>query len=144
LRVLFDTSTLIGAMVEGHPDHERCLPWLERARRGTLEFLVAAHTIAELYAVLSTYPTRPRISPAAAARLVRENVARQASLIPLTGSDYEAVIIQLAERVLPGGVVYDALIARAALKGRAERLVTLNPRDFLRIWTGRPGVVVAP
>jgi predicted nucleic acid-binding protein len=135
---------LLAAMLEQHRDHGRCLPWLQRAQRGALELQVAAHSIAELYAVLSSYPTRPRISTAAAARLIRENVIATASVIALTGTDYAAVISRLAERSLPGGVVYDALIAQAALKAGADRLVTLNPRDFQRVWTGPATALVAP
>lgn len=144
MRALFDTSVLVAAMIEGHPEHDRALAWLERARRGTLEFFVAAHSVAELYAVLSAYPTRPRISPAAAFRLVRENVVTAARLVPLTARDYTAVVSQLAERSLAGGIVYDALVARAATKAKADRLVTLNPRDFHRVWTGPAGAIVAP
>ncbi len=130
-------------MVEGHPEHDRALAWLERARRGALEFLVAAHSLAELYAVLSAYPTRPRISPAVAARLVRENVVAAAKLVTLTAADYTKVVSRLAERSLAGGVVYDGLIAHAAIKAKADRIVTLNPRDFHGVWTGSAGAVVS-
>ncbi|HJS57618.1 MAG TPA: type II toxin-antitoxin system VapC family toxin [Vicinamibacteria bacterium] len=63
MKVLFDTSVLVAAMVEGHPEHDRALAWLERARRGALEFFVAAHSLAELCAVLSaSWPARPSTS----------------------------------------------------------------------------------
>ncbi|HEV2064753.1 MAG TPA: PIN domain-containing protein, partial [Thermoanaerobaculia bacterium] len=74
MKVLFDTSVLVAAMVEPHPVHERALSWLKRARVGDFEFLVASHTLAELYAVLTTLPVRPRISPEIASRLVQQNV----------------------------------------------------------------------
>lgn len=144
MKALFDTSVLVAAMVEDHPQHERCLPWLQRARAGKLDFLVAAHTLAELFAVLSSYPTRPRLAPAVAARLVRENVSDGARVIGLSTSDYEAVIREMAAMSLAGGVVYDALIARAARKAGAERLLTLNPRDFLRVWPGGAAVITPP
>ncbi len=34
---------------------------------------------------------------------------------------------------LPGGTVYDALIAQAAVKAKAEVLLTLNLKDFQRL-----------
>ena len=144
MKALFDTSVLVAAMVEDHPQHERCLPWLQRARQGKVDFLVSAHTLAELFAVLSSYPTRPRLSPAVAARLVRENVSAGARLVPLAASDYDAVIREMAELSLAGGVVYDALIARAARKAGAERLLTLNPRDFLRVWPDGARIITTP
>lgn len=63
MRVLFDTSTLIAAMIEGHPAHSLALPWLQRVKAKTDAGLVAAHTLAELYAILTRLPVNPRISP---------------------------------------------------------------------------------
>ncbi len=34
---------------------------------------------------------------------------------------------------LPGGGIYDALIAQAALKANVDRLLTLNPNDKLLV-----------
>lgn len=34
---------------------------------------------------------------------------------------------------LPDGGIYDALIAQAALKANIDRLLTLNPNDFVRL-----------
>ncbi len=114
--------------------HERSLVWLRRAKAEELEMLVASHTIAELYGVLTTLPLRPRITPDTALRLIRENVRKIAKIVPLSVSDYEATIERLAELGIPGGAVYDALIARAAEKSSAERLLTLNASDFERVW----------
>ncbi len=144
MKVLFDTSVLVAAMIEDHPQHARCLDWLQQAREGKLDFTVGAHTLAELFAVLSSYPTRPRLSPAVAARLVRENVVAGAHIVALSVKDYEAVIGTMAGLSLAGGVVYDALITRAASKAGAERLLTLNPRDLLRVWPGGAAVITAP
>ena len=144
MKVLFDTSVLVAGIVEAHPQHERCLPWLQKARASTIEPLVTAHTLAELYAVLSSYPTRPRLSPALAGRLVRENVSAVARVVTLSAGDYLAAIGNAAELSLSGGVIYDALIVRAAQKAGAERLLTRNPRDFLRIWPDGAGVILSP
>ena len=114
--------------------HERSLVWLKRAKAEELEMLVASHTIAELYGVLTTLPLRPRITPDTALRLILENVRKIAKIVPLSVSDYEATIERLAELGIPGGAVYDALIARAAEKSSAERLLALNASDFERVW----------
>lgn len=144
MRVFFDTSVLVAAIIEGHPQHVRAFPWLDKARKGRLTFLVAAHSLAELYAVLSSYPTAPRIAPGVAARLVQENVQASARVIALSARDYALVIRGLAELSLAGGVVYDGLLARAAQKARAQRLLTLNPEDFLRVWPEGAGIVAPP
>jgi predicted nucleic acid-binding protein len=41
-------------------------------------------------------------------------------------------------------VVYDALIAQAAVKGGAESIVTLNVSDFRRVTQGMPLVIREP
>jgi predicted nucleic acid-binding protein len=136
VKVLFDTSVLVAAIVEAHSAHERALPWLARGRSGKLDAVVSAHTAAETFAVLSTMPLSPRIGPGLARQLVRENVLSVARVVALSARDYAAVIDELGDLGVPGGAVYDALIARAAVKAQADQLLTLNPKDFLRVWPG--------
>jgi predicted nucleic acid-binding protein len=143
-RVLFDTSVLVAAMTEKHAAHGRALPWLKRALAGEIVFVVAAHSIAELYAVLTTLPGTPRISPAAAARLIRENVESNAEITSLGAADYSALARRFSELGLAGGAIYDGLIARAAQKSRADRLLTFNDRDFLRVWPEVAGILTVP
>jgi predicted nucleic acid-binding protein len=86
----------------------------------------------------------PRIAPAIAWRLIHENVEPTATVVPLTPADYRLTLRRLMELGLSGGVVYDALIARAAQKAKVERLLTLNPDDFGRVWPEGAAVVSAP
>jgi predicted nucleic acid-binding protein len=72
MRTLFDTSVLVAAFIEGHPKHERALPWLSKAKAQEFEFVVSSHTLAALYAVLTTLPVKPRISPNVSWRLLQE------------------------------------------------------------------------
>lgn len=144
MKVLFDTSVLVAALIEAHPKHSDAAPWLTRAKAGEITFLVASHTLAELYSVLSTLPTRPRIVPADAWRLVRENVAEKADLIALTPFDTAETVRQASERGLSGGVIYDALIARAAEKAGADHLLTLNKSDFRRVSPATEAILLVP
>jgi predicted nucleic acid-binding protein len=143
MKVLFDTSVLVASMVEAHPMHDRSRPWLTRAKRGEVELAVSAHSIAELYAVLSSLPLRPRISPHTATQLIKENLFAGAEIVPLSADDYCQVISDLAVRGFSGGITYDALMAHCADKAGAERLLTLNPADFERVWpSGRDRIAV--
>lgn len=45
---------------------------------------------------------------------------------------------------LSGGVVYDAVHTEVARRARVDLVVTLNPGDFERVWTGRPERLVSP
>jgi len=144
VRVLFDTSVLVAALVEAHPRHDRALPWLKRAQASEIDFLVSSHSLAELYSVLSTLPARPRLSPAQAWRLVLENVASSARLVALSPTDYTATLQRASELGLSGGVIYDALIARAAEIAEADRLLTFNEADFRRVLLERQSILLAP
>lgn len=144
MRILFDTSVIVAAMVEAHPFHKQALPWLKKAKENDFELIIAAHTLAELYAVLSTLPVRPRISPGIAWHLIHENIESTAKIITLTPSEYSLTIKAMSEKGLSGGIIYDALIAKAALKAKADRLLTLNKKDFEKIVPGNEIILYSP
>ena len=97
MKTLFDTSVLIAGIVEPHPMHIRALPWLQSAKAGKIDFLVASHTLAELYAVLTTLPLKPRISSLIAWRLVHDNVETSARIVSLSPSDYKSTVKHISE-----------------------------------------------
>lgn len=144
MRVLLDTSVLLAALVRSHPRHAEARPWLVRARAGEIVIVLAAHTLAELHATLTTLPVRPRISPQTAERLRDDNLPETTEIVALTVDDYRAVVQGAVGLGLAGGVIYDALIARAAENGRADRLVTLNESDFRRAWPGGADRITSP
>ena len=134
MKILFDTSVLVAAMVEPHPMHSHAFPWLARAKSKEFEMTVAAHTLAELYAVLTTLPLIPRITPGAARRLIHDNVETTAWIISLSSKEYVSVIKNLSDSGLSGGIIYDALIIKAAQKADVRKILTLNVNDFKRVW----------
>jgi len=144
VKIFFDTSVLVAALVEGHPHHARSFASLKRALGNGNEFLVSSHTLAELYAVLTALPVSPRISPGMAGRLIEESVFRRARVIALSVTDYLTVLRRAADSALAGGNIYDALIFMAAEKAGAECLLTLNPADFQRAGPGENGFLQTP
>ncbi len=134
MKILFDTSVMIAAMVEPHPMHSRAFPWLRRGKGGEFDILVSSHTLAELYAVLTTLPVSPKIKPWMARQLIYDNIQKISKIISLSSSDYISVIKQMADLGLSGGSVYDALIARSAQKSKVDHLITFNVDDFKRVW----------
>jgi predicted nucleic acid-binding protein len=142
--VFFDTSVLVAGMVEPHPKHGRSRAWLERARAGEFEWAVAGHSLAETYSVLTSLPVKPRISPGGARRLIRENIESSARIVTLTSADHGSVLDRMALLGIIGGNVYDALLAGAAEKAGARRLLTLNPEDFQKAWPEGKGIITVP
>ncbi|MBE9145364.1 hypothetical protein [Planktothrix mougeotii] len=47
--------------------------------------------------------------------------------------DYYEIIENMRNLGLTGGVIYDNLIAHAALKGEIDKILTLNPKHFIRL-----------
>ena len=144
MRVLFDTSVLVASLVRSHTMHARAGSWHRKAMRGELEFLVSAHTLAELYSVLTSLPLRPRIQPPVALALVERNVRKPATVVFLDGQDYADVLGEVARLGLTGGAVYDAVIVHAARKGGADRLLTFNERHFRLAWPEGGDRIVVP
>ena len=144
MKILFDTSVLVAGIVERHPMHESAFPWLKGANAGQFEFIVSAHSLAELYAVLTTLPLSPKIAPGTAWRLIREDVQSRAKVIPLSPTDYGSVIRRMAELGLSGGAVYDAIIAKAPEKAGIDHILTLNPDDFKRVWPEGEALIRLP
>ena len=131
-------------MLESHPAHQRALPWLQRAKRKEIVAVVAAHSLAELYAILTRLPLKPPIPPSMAWQMIQENVLAIFEVIPLSESDYRAVLEHLAQTGITGGVTYDALIAYAAIKAQVDQLLTLNEKDFRRVYPSLSEQIVAP
>jgi len=143
VRILLDTSVLVAAMVESHPAHARALPWVQRVQDGVDIGLVAAHSLAELYAIFTTLPVQPRIPPAVAQQLIN-NILGRFKVVFLSDEDYIAVINHLSDLGIVGGATYDALILHAAVKANADRVVTLNEKDFLRVHPALADKIVSP
>ena len=144
MKILLDTSILVAAMVETHPAHEQGFAWLKRVTDGPDKGLVAAHSLAELYAVLTTLPVYPPISPLDAWQLIRHNVIEKLEIVFLSEQDYIQVIEHLAALGIVGGATYDALILRAADNAGVDLVVTLNEKDFQRVYPYLADKVVAP
>jgi len=144
MKVFFDTSVLVAGVIESHPAHERVFSWFRRVADQEVELFVAAHSLAEFYAVLTRLPINPKITPAMAVRLLRENIEAVAHIVSLTKGEYLQVVTGMAELGLTGGVVYDAIIAEAAKKSNCEAILTLNRRDFVRVWPEGEGRIIEP
>lgn len=144
MRILLDTSVLVAAMVEAHPAHEQGWAWLKRVTDGTDKGLVAAHSLAELYAILTTLPVHPPISPSEAKQLIQHNVVGKLEIVSLSEQDYIQVVEHLAALGIVGGATYDALILCAAVNANVDLVITLNKRDFQRVYPNFADRIVTP
>lgn len=143
MRILLDTSVLVAAMVEAHPAHERSLIWLKRVTNASDTGLIAAHSLAEVYAVLTTLPVQPPISSTDAMQLIQHNLIDKLEVVVLSAQDYSSLLQSLSSLGIVGGAIYDALILRAAEKAKVDQVVTLNERDFRRVYPSLANKIVS-
>jgi len=133
MRVLFDTSTLLAALLQHHPAHGSALPWLKQAQDREIEGIVSAHKLAELFSKLTSVPMPRPVLAVEAEAMLKDGFEKHFWIVHLEATDYFAVIQDLTARSLTGGIIYDALILRAGVKANTDRILTLNPRHFQRI-----------
>jgi predicted nucleic acid-binding protein len=130
VEAFFDTSALVGAFYGDHPRHATCLRLLEDASKKT--HFCAAHSVAELYAVMTRLPVRPRITPEQGLLFV-ENVRDHFSVVTLSAAEQFEAAADAARRGLGGAKVYDLLTLKCALKAGPEQIYTLNLQELTRL-----------
>lgn len=132
MNVLFDSSVIIAALLPKHPNHAPCFIQLQAAELCQIRGYLSTHSLAEVYSVMTRMPSQPRMSPQEAQTLL-VRCLQYLEAVPLATADYRAAIAQMATLNLPGGGIFDALIAQAALKVEADKILTLNPNHFSRL-----------
>src|SRR4030067_2555948 len=127
MKVLFDTSVLVAALLDSHPNHTKAFSWLSKVIHGQVEGYIGIHTLAELYAILTSLPIQRKVTSNEILKLIQNSVLSVFNIIELTKTDYPQVLESLAHNNIRGGATYDAVIAHAAFKAKVDKLLTFNP-----------------
>lgn len=130
VRYLCDTSVLVATVCSWHEHHGRTLAELERRERAGEELVLAAHSLAETYAVLTRLPGPNRLRPTDAVALLEANW-RETPAVHLTAAETWRALRRARRRGVSGGGTYDLLIATCALKAGAVTIITWNARHFV-------------
>ena len=133
MRALYDSSALVALYVEAHPRHQVMIDTHLDLLNDEGEFYICAHSLAELYSTITKGVSYLNFSPVMAETLIQETIMPLFQVVELDKVDYLAVINFLKKHNLRGGIIYDALIARASANVEAASLVTFNIKDFKRI-----------
>jgi predicted nucleic acid-binding protein len=114
-----DTSVSIPLVISDHEHHDDVFAALDGRR-----LAIAGHAAFETYSILTRLPPPVRLTPAAAARILRENFDLGCFLTP---DRTQELLLELPSLGVAGGSVYDAVVAAAA-KEHALNLVTRDRR----------------
>jgi predicted nucleic acid-binding protein len=126
----FDTSVLVAAVSVQHVHHVASLrAYLGTARKHAC---CAAHSLAEVYSTLTRMPTNQRMEGAQALILL-DDIRSRMTVVALDPEEYYSAITEASAEGVIGGTIYDAVIARCALKARATTIYTWNVGNFRRV-----------
>ena len=133
MRPYFDTSVLVAASVQGHPHHASALQALDAMASQRHKGFMSAHSVAEVYSVLTRTPFDPPIYPGEARQILEASILAHLEVVALSATDYRDLVRECAAEGQIGGRVYDAIHLRCARKARCDRLYTFNVKDFLAL-----------
>lgn len=141
MKTFFDTSVLVAVFIDDHVHHDASFALFSNTSRKSS--YCSAHTLAELFSSLTRMPGRYRARPDEAL-LFLEAAASRLTPLALDADEYWVVLKECSARNIAGGAVYDALIARCALKANARALYTWNVDDFRRLGSEVAAIVRTP
>jgi predicted nucleic acid-binding protein len=142
-RFLVDSSVMVASVCTWHELHDPAHAELTRRLEYGEEMVVAGHSIAEAYSVLTRLPAPYRLSADEAGRLVSANFVDRAEIAVLTADGYRDLLREALARNAVGGQLYDLIIALCAQTAEAQTLLTFNERHFRRL-VDPPVRVVVP
>ena len=130
MKVLFDTSVLVPAVVDQLANHESSFACFLQYTSAPHAGYCSTHAIAECYSVLTTLPLPRPVSPGDARTLIRETLLKRLRVVELRTETYLTAVDQLADVARPGGAIYDALHVQSAKAEGCERIYTYNLQHF--------------
>jgi predicted nucleic acid-binding protein len=139
--IFSDTSVVVASGTPLDPRHTACVQALAIAdAEGGAS---AAHSLAEIYSILSGRPGVLRMPPAAAWQIA-VHTSRRFKVVTLEPAEYLHTIEAVVRLGLSGGIIYDALLMACARKVQADRIYTLNPKHFRLVAPDLASRVVEP
>ena len=92
----------------------------------------AAHSLFEVYSVLTRMPGKHRVG-GEQAMLFIGNIRERLTLVALTAEEYAKTLQTCAESGVMGGAIYDAHLAACAVKAKAATLFSWNVAHFAQL-----------
>lgn len=132
-----DTSVLVAAMVGSEDYHRECDALMDSGDLG-----MYSHGIAETFSTLTGGRRKLQMSANDAAQIIEQDYLPLLSVMPLTPTEMLRAMSEAQSRGVRGGGIFDFLHLIAARKAKAERIYTLNVRNFRACYRmGDPEIV---
>lgn len=141
MKALLDTSVLVATFYGDHERHEPSFELFVHQQKRT--GFAAAHSLAEVYSVLTGMPGKHRAS-GDEALLFLANVRERLTIVALDQNEYFTALEASAAAGVAGGGIYDAVLAHCALKAKVQAIYTWNVKHFKRLGPDIAGRVKTP
>jgi predicted nucleic acid-binding protein len=126
----FDTSVLIPVFLEAHEHHALSLRVFLKAEPP--KAFCSSHGLVEFYSTLTRLPGSHRLS-GEQVLLILGDIRQRLTVESLTAEETWKLLEDAATRGITGGMAYDFIQARCALKTHATVLYTWNTKHFSRL-----------
>ena len=136
MKAFLDTSVLVPVFYGDHVHHAASMSVFTRFDKA--DACCGAHSLVEVYSVLTRMPGKHRIS-GEQVMLFIGNIRERLTVIGLTPDEHFAMLQTNAGLGIVGGAIHDALLAACAVKSGAATLYTWNLRHY-----GQLGPAVTP
>jgi len=127
VKFFFDTSVLVPVFLSKHVHHSASKAAFQQGRRE--DRICAAHSLAEFYATFTRFPNKLSADSNDVLLGIGE-ILERVSVVALTAQEYVAAIQDGARDGVVGATIYDALLARCAIKAHADVIYTWNLKHF--------------
>ena len=141
MKAFLDTSVLVATFDEDHEHHAPSIDLFLRFSKN--DACCGAHSLAEVYSILTGMPGKRRVS-GDEALLFLGDIRERLTIVALNEREYFQMVQASAAAGLAGGVIYDAILGHCALKAKAEVIYTWSTKDFLRLSPAIAGRVKNP
>ena len=141
MKYCFDTPVLAAALLKQHPRHASAFPRLKAVQDGSVKGAITTHTLAELFAVLTSLPAGEKLLPHEARQLIRRNVYGLFEIIALTPKIYAHALDLTAHQGLSSAAIFDALQFASARSASCDKLLTFNLKHFRSLSPSDPMIV---
>lgn len=129
----FDTNVLVAAAISQHVHHLPATGVIQEMVRHRHRGYLSAHSLTEVFSVLTRTPFNPRISPGMARQMIESQILPQMTLVSLENDEYIEVVRRAAEAGWIGGRIHDVIHLQCAAKMKCDRIYTFNVRGFRAI-----------
>jgi predicted nucleic acid-binding protein len=130
VKAFLDTSVLVATFYADHEHHQPSIELLSRQNKPTA--CTATHCLAEVLSVVTGMPGKNRASPDEALLFLRD-VRERLTVVALDENEYFEALEGAAASGIIGEAIHDAIIARCALKSKAQTIYTWNSKHFSRL-----------